>query len=397
MGAADRASVDPNHRRELRALTSSKAVASTALRWVSPFLPTLERAFGASTGTLTGIMGGAELTGLSTSVTGRFLDRGHERRMIIAGLFAVCASSLVALGGTTTTFALSFVLLAAGTSNLTIAGHAWIGHRIAFKARGRAIGTYEMSWALALLVGAPILALLIYRFGWRGPYIALVIASLVGALVIWKFVAASPKVVFDRTARRLPIPRQAFPPMFAAAATASAGIGIFVVSGAWLDDRYGVSTAGLGFVAAGFGAIELVSSGSVALISDRIGARRSVLGGLGLLLLGALIMSLAGGSLALAIVGLVTYTGGFEYAIVSAMSLITEAAPNARGRTIGLSNSLGTIARATSVIASGQLYEAFGIAGSLSMATGAAVVAIILMKLTTVGDAEAHPRPVPRM
>ena len=61
---------------------------------------------------------------------------------------------------------------------------------------------------------------------------------------------------------------------------------MFVVSGAWLDDRHGVSTAGLGLVATGFGAVELVASMSAAAFSDRIGLRRSVLIGLGVLGLG---------------------------------------------------------------------------------------------------------------
>ena len=43
-------------RRQLVVLTGAKSIANTALRWVGPFLPTLERAFGTTTGTLTGIM-----------------------------------------------------------------------------------------------------------------------------------------------------------------------------------------------------------------------------------------------------------------------------------------------------------------------------------------------------
>ena len=167
----------PPHLRTLRAqlvvLTAAKAVANTALRWVGPFLPTLERAFGTTTGTLTGIMGVAELGGLSTAFIGPKLDRGHERTVFTLGLLAVAASSAIALGGSVATFAVSFVLLVLGVGNLTAAGHAWIGHRVPFAARNRAIGSFETSWAVALLVGAPVLSLLIRWFGWRGPYVAL--------------------------------------------------------------------------------------------------------------------------------------------------------------------------------------------------------------------------------
>ena len=171
------ADVRPTPERSVRAqlatLTAAKVVSNTALRWVGPFLPTLERAFGTTTGTLTSIMGTAELGGLTTLATGSHLDRGRERTVFLLGLGLVATSSVIALGGTTWTFAIAFALLVIGISNHTIAGHAWIGHRIPFANRSRAIGVFETSWALALLLGAPVLALLIEWFGWRGPYVAL--------------------------------------------------------------------------------------------------------------------------------------------------------------------------------------------------------------------------------
>ena len=113
-------------RRQLVVLTGTKSIANTALRWVGPFLPTLERAFGTTTATLTGIMGVAELGGLTTGATGPLLDRGHERTVFCLGLVAVAASSAIALGGSVALFAVSFVVLVLGVGNLTVAGHAWM-------------------------------------------------------------------------------------------------------------------------------------------------------------------------------------------------------------------------------------------------------------------------------
>jgi predicted MFS family arabinose efflux permease len=171
--------------------------------------------------------------------------------------------------------------------------------------------------------------------------------------------------------------------MLAAAFTAAAGLGMFVVSGAWLDDAHGMSTGGLGIVAGGFGIVELVSSMSVATFGDRIGSRRSVLFGLAVLGLGTTVLLLSGPSRALAIAGLLIYLAGFEFAFVSALTMVTEAAPLARGRAIGISNAVGTIARAGAVIASGQLYEAFGMTGSLALTGGAALVATVLTASST--------------
>lgn len=380
------AAVDRSRRRELGVLTAAKVVSNTALRWVGPFLPTLERAFGTTTGTLTGIMGVSELAGLSTIATGPVLDRGYERRIFMLGMVSVGVSSLIALIGTVPSFAVAFVLLVLGVSNLTVAGHTWIGHRVRFSARGRAIGVFETSWAIALLVGAPILALLIDTFGWRGPFVALAIASFAGALAVAIFVTpGTSHVGDDATDVVTRLPGSAWFPMLAAAMTAAAGLGTFVVSGAWLDDDYGVTTGGLGLIAAGLGAIELVASTTVAAVGDRIGSRRSVLIGLGGLFAGLGVMATAGESRTTAIIGLVVFLAGFEFAFVSSLTLVTEAAPLARGRAIGISNAFGTIARASAIVASGQLYEAFGITGSIVMSAGAATAAVVLTVVTSIG------------
>ncbi len=383
-------------RSELAVLTGAKVVSNTALRWVGPFLPTLERAFSTSTGTLTGIMGVCELGGLTTVATGPSLDRGHERRVFVAGLAAVAVSSLIALYGTVPSFAIAFLVLILGVSNLTVAGHAWIGHRVPFAARGRAIGTFETSWAIALLVGAPLLAALIAWVGWRGPYVALAIGAVVASIVVVVFVGADAPHLAERAATttttttttattttgRTPLPATAWAPMIGSALTAAAGIGTFVVSGAWLDDAYGLSTGGLGIVAAAFGLVELVSSTTVATHGDRIGARRSVIAGLIVLAVGAVAMLSAGDSRAIAIAGLLVFLTGFEFGFVSSLTLVSEAAPEARGRAIGLSNAMGTVARASAVFIGGQLYEAYGMTGTLGMVAVCASVAFVAFSLT---------------
>lgn len=379
------ASESPTVGLQIAVLTTAKIVANTALRWVGPFLPTLERAFGTTTGTLTSVMGVAELGGLSTAVTGPTLDRGHERTVFTLGLLAVAVSSAIALGGSVATFAVAFVILVIGVGNLTVAGHAWIGHRVPFAARNRAIGAFETSWALGLLLGAPLLALLIRWFGWRGPYVALLVGSVIAAVAVRALVAPGRGGEHGDTresTRRERLPRSAWPPLLASAATAGAGLSVFIVSGAWLDDAHDVSTAGLGLVAAGFGAVELIASSSVALFADRYGARRSVATGLAVLGAGLVVIVASGESRPLAVAGLALFLTGFEYGFVSTLSLVTEAAPAARGKAIGISSMLGTLVRSGSVVASGQLYEAFGMTGPVVLSATTATLAAVAIGFT---------------
>ena len=111
--------------------------------------------------------------------------------------------------------------------------------------------------------------------------------------------------------------------MLASAATAATAMSVFIVSGAWLDDVHGVSTGGLGLVAAGFGALELMSSGSVALFADRVGARRSVAAGLLVLGFGLALMAGSGLSEITAPEG-VEFLDDLEETIIATVVVPTE-------------------------------------------------------------------------
>ena len=372
----------------LVAMTGAKSTSNLALRWIGPFLPTLERAFGASTGTLTGIMGAAELSGLTTSVMGRVLDGGRHRAVIAGGLVLASLSSVVALGGSVWTFAIAMVLLVIGVANLTVAGLAYIGDRVPYERRGRAIGIFETSWAIALLAGAPVLALIIDAGGWRAAYLTLAGLTAIGALVVWRVVPGTPVRTgtgdagtgagnSDTVRRRLPA--TAWPPILTAACLAAAGIGMFVVTGAWLEDRHGLAVGGLGLVATAMGAVELASSSSVAGFADRIGLRRSVTGGAALLGIGIGVIAVSGDSTVVAVVGLLALVAGFEFGFVASLSVMSEAAPEARGTALAVGNAVGTLSRSAAVVLSGQLYEAVGISGSLGLAAVALTGAVVAL------------------
>jgi predicted MFS family arabinose efflux permease len=271
------------------------------------------------------------------------------------------------------------VLLVTGVSNLTVSGLAYIGDNVPYARRGRAIGIYEMSWAISLLVGAPILAWLIDRFGWQAAYVALAILTTAGAVVIVATMDGARHGTHlneDSGSERRRLPRSAWSPIIASAAMAAAGISVFVVVGAWMEDAHGMSVGGLGAVATAMGAIELVSSSSVALASDRLGVARSVAGGGLLLGVGLGIVIASGGSTVAAVIGLLVLVAGFEYGFVSSLSLLSEAAPSARGTALAIGNAAGTLSRATAVIVSGQLYERFGIGGTAGFSLIAVTIAL---------------------
>lgn len=370
----------------LARLTGAKAVANTALRWIPPFLPTLERAFGVSTTQMTTVIGLGEASGLSTIFVGRHLDRGRERTVMIGALGAVTVSSLIALGGSIWSFAVAFVLLIMGVANYTVSCHALISHRVAYHRRARSIGLFETSWAFALLIGGPLIALLINVFGWRGPFVFLAVATAIAAVVVATTLpsqaietslddagTSAPNPAPIRT--RVRLTRRAWLVVLGSATMAPAGLSVFVVSGSWLDDEFGVSTGGLGFIVMGFGMIELIASTGTAAFADRLGKLRSTLAGVIVLAVGLVVMANASGRLVVGVIGLLLLLLGFEFGFVTSLSLVSEAMPSARGSTLAVSNAVGTLTRGTGTITSGWLYGRYGISGTIGLSATAATIA----------------------
>jgi DHA1 family inner membrane transport protein len=369
-------------RAQLIQLTAGKAVLNTALRWMPFFLPTLAAAFATTTAQLTTVLGVGEMAGLSTLLIGRHLDGGRERRIMAGSLGLVAVSAAIAMVGNLWVFAASYIVLIVGVSSYTVSGHAFLSRRVPYQRRARAIGVFETSWASALLIGAPLVALVINLFGWRAPFAILGALSAVMALVIAR--GTDDSVPLDDATS--PVVRQRLTSdtwivIGASAAIAMTGLTTIVIVGTWLDEALGVSTGGIGLVAMAFGAAELVASSSSAAIADRAGPIRSTRIALVAAALGLIVMSQAGSSLLVGALGLLLFFLGFEFSIVTSFSIVSEAMPYARGRALAANSAVGTMARSIGIVLSGVLYESFGIKGPVAVSLSAVVVALALLTI----------------
>ena len=93
------------------------------------------------------------------------------------------------------------------------------------------------------------------------------------------------------------------------------------------------------------------------------------------------VMMIAGSSFAIAVLGLALFFLGFEYAIVTSFSIVSEGAPEARGRVLATNNAVSTLARGSGTIAAGVLYGEFGVQGPALLSMVAAAVAFGLLAL----------------
>ncbi|MBN2114703.1 MAG: MFS transporter [Acidimicrobiia bacterium] len=374
----------PRHslRASLAYLIAARLVLNTAHRFAYPFLPAISRGLGVTLEQGGLLMSARALAGLATPLAVATAGRGERRRRTLAlglALFvlgaAVTAASGVYAGAIT-----GFALFGLAKPLFDISGQAYIADRTPYRRRGRYLALFETTWALALLGGAPAAGWLISHLGWRAPFWAvagLALAAL--AALPW---ALDPDGGRSRgtTVPRLRLTRPAALILAAVLALMFSAEVSFVVFGAWLEDRFGLSLVALGGAATAIAVAELAGEGASFALTDRLGPRRSV--SLGLIVcvvafaaLGPALGSLGGG---LAVMVLAFF--GFEFAIVSALPLATEVAPEARTRFLALLVVALSVSRALAGVVGPALFSWGGFAANstASALSGALAMALVL-------------------
>lgn len=371
--------------RTVATLTGAKVAANGAFRWVYPFLPAIGRGMGADLGTMSAAAGLAELAGLSSALAGPDLDRGRERRWLVGGMVLVAlGSALAPVGAAVWVFTVGFAMVAAGVSVFTTAGHTWIGERVPFVERARSIGIYETSWALGLLLAAPAAAALVSGAGWWAPFLLLAVVNAAAAWWVRRSLPAD-RLHPPSPRGRLVLAWRGWAVLVTSWSLAIGAMVVFVSYGAWLEDRFGFSAGLVGAVTFLAAALELGASTLIAARVDRWGKRRSVLSGTVLMFAGVVLLPLSGGAAGLGVPAFALFLGGFEFAFVSNLTLVTEAAVETRGAAVGLDHAVGTLARAVGVALGGLLYDAGGIGAVAVASAGAAGVAFAAASVAATG------------
>jgi predicted MFS family arabinose efflux permease len=355
---------EPSLRAQLALIFVARTVLNTAHRIVYPFLPAIARGLGLSVGAAGSLVTARFVAGLLAPFLGPWTDRQPRRRImqISLGIFAL-AGLLMAVSRGLALALMAFALFGLSKVLYDPAVHAYIGDRVPYERRAWAVGTIELAWSGAWLLGVPATGFLIEEFGWRSPWLILAVLGILSMLLTRVSLppgraAGRPPASGSLLRSLLPtwrnlLRRRAVLVLLAASALLMASIEIpFIVYGAWLESSFGLSLSTLGLASMAIGAAEAVAEFGTTVITDRFGKRRSVLLGLAGLTGSLLLLPLlAGMGLAVAMSGLVAAILCFEFSIVSLLPVATELVPEARASLLSLNVmalSLGRIAGATS-------------------------------------------------
>ena len=159
-------------------------------------------------------------------------------------------------------------------------------------------------------------------------------------------------------------------------ALTAASHSLVVTFGSWLEDEFGLTPAGLSAVTFVLGAGELTATLFVARFTDAWGKRRSVAVGACLMIPASAGLVLMHHHLVLGVLLLAIVVLGFEFSVVSAISLGATLVPGSPARGLGLLVGVDTVGRAMMSVPATRLYTSHGIGWPAAMTAILATIAV---------------------
>jgi len=366
----------------------SRTVLNGSFRVVYPFLPAISRGLGVSLTAVSFLLTVRAFVGLSSPLFGPVSDRHGRRAMMLSGLAMLVAAAFLivlptewpALAAYQVAF-LAFALFGIAKVVYDPALQAYLGDLIPYHRRGRIMGTVELSWSAAWLLGVPATGFLIERYGWQAPFIAIAILGLLSFILTLRLPQADRRHSFqvDLHSPALLKNHSALAALAVSVLMMFANENVFVVYGAWMESTFGLSVGALGVASIVIGVSEVLAEGASAAFVDRIGKKRAVAGG-ALLTAGAyLLLPAMTGSLAVALVGLAVLFITFEFSIVSSIPLVSELAPATRGTLMALNVAAMSAGRMAGSVTATRLWLHGGMTLNGAISAGASLIALLML------------------
>lgn len=321
---------------QLAMLTMVRLVINTGLRMMYPFVPAVARGMGVPRTDITRLITLRNATGFLSPLFGPLSER-YGRKIVLAGamlLFGL-GSLIVVIWPYYWILALTMVAIGIAKVVYDPAMQAYIGDTVPYARRGRAIAVTEYAWALALLIGAPAVALAIDRWGWQSPFFWLALLSALSiAGLLWAIPNAPTRNRAVATFRAsMHFVRQHPVILYAVlymALVMTANEMLFIVFGGWMVDSFQLDLASLGVAAAVIGGAELIGETFAGWSVDRFGKRPVIITAGLLNAFFYLILPYTSVTLTMALLTLFFIFLTFEITVVGGMPLMTELAPDGR-------------------------------------------------------------------
>ena len=311
-------------------------------RMIYPFLNTFASGLGVDLIAISLAMTIRSISGaLSLFITPVADRHGRKAGMLLGVAIFIVGAGLVIFWPSFTAFTIAISLTFLGMFVYLSSTQAYIGDQVRPGRRGTALGLIETGWGVSYIIGMPILGWIIDRYGWRAPFpftAALGVLAFVLILVFVPNYKPQKKIlsgnVFKSILEVLKIPAARYGLLMSLMLISSNEV-INLVFGVWLEESFGLKLAALGAASAVIGISEISGESIGGIVSDKLGRERSIMLGMGMMLIISSILPFIGGTQAGALIGLFFFYLSYEFTFVSTLPFMTELVPEARGTMLG--------------------------------------------------------------
>lgn len=371
---------------------ATKFLIDSGFQIFNPFLPLIASGLGADLVTMGRLISVRNLVGLLAPIAGTVGDRVGYRRVIRFGMLVLIVG-LVLLGSSSSVAPAMVAMVLLGFSHVCVTPmlQAYVSSKLPYSQRARGIGMLEYSWALTGIIGLSLIGYLIQATSWRVPFFVLA-ACMAGMWLVFSFM---PEVKSHGEVRKFSLidlirvdenRRSTYATIAAGALNYFAGSQLMLIYGQWLQHDYALQPFQLGTVAFWLGWSDLLmGSVLVSLITDRIGKRVSLIAGTIVSLIGYLLMPIFNTALIPAVASMALARGGFEFAIVANISLLSEQTPKQRGKALTLGGALWQLTGALTGIVTPWIFQHWNMRG-VTIVSAISVGLGMLVALTLVRE-----------
>jgi DHA1 family inner membrane transport protein len=340
----------------LAILFSATMIVATGIQMGNALFPSISRLMNVPISTVTFLVSVWAFTGLLSPFFGPPSDRYGHGLFVLIGLSGFTIGNLLCAIAPNFSFLLMFqVLVGLGYAIYNFSASAVVGDVFSYELRARAVGIVRIAVSVTALIGVPLAAAIA---GWvtaRGSFGTVGVLCLIVLVFARKSIPRSPhqvttiqsdqaKTGFLVSLKDVVQNQSAMIGLLLYVVWPMIPTGVFIYLAAWLEQSFALTEMqiGLAFSLAGVGG--LIGNALTAMLTDRIGKKRSSL--LGMLTLSiAMILLPRSGILSLALVCFVIFVTALEFISASFGTLMTELTPTSRGTLlsmVSLANGVGT-------------------------------------------------------
>ena len=330
---------------------------------VYPLLPLFASALGVELAAFATALSVRSFLGITAPFLAAYADtRSRKAGMVLGlGLF-VLGCGIVPVWPGFISFVIGSTLVVIGNGVFIPSMQAYLSDHIPFEKRGTVISITELSWALAFILGIPVLTALLTRFGWISPFIFLLASGAVLLGILMKSIPnektkhQGDENIFHNL-KQVVSYWPAVAGLVMGLLFTSANEVVNLVFGVWIEDSFGLAFATLTLASVVIGSSEFASELLSALILDRLGKKRAIFISLALNCLAAVLLPLTVTHINLAFAGLAFFYITFEFALISTLTLMTEVLPNARATIISVTVAAFSLGRMLGDLIAPSLYN----------------------------------------